>query len=261
MNATKLALLTLLSCSTAAVTAGEKARFPNTLTDDEYRSGFELLFDGQSLDGWRTTGNWRVERESIHRERAGESLVFAGKRLPDDFELRFEWLIDRGGESGLLYRPGLYEYQIVDDARHPLGRNPRTSSGALTFCMPPAKNATNPTGRWNTGRIVCQGTVIQHWVNGTKVVDFDYTESRWQANVHAFLRRGGRLAARPTSLRLQDAGSPVWFRTIRLRELRPQDDVGHSTVVPPPVDEAVLRAEAKELEAFDRLRATGRPSH
>ena len=54
---------------------------------------------------------------------------------------------------------------------HVDGKNPRTSAASLYFCMAPSHDATKPPMQWNTGRIVCKGTVILHWLKGKKVID------------------------------------------------------------------------------------------
>ena len=108
-----------------------------------------------------------------------------------------------------------------------------------------------PVGQWNEGRIVCQGTVIQHWLNGTKVIDFDYTDPRWEFNVTMLKKRGGDLAARGAHLSLQDHGDPVWYRRIRLRKLSDSDDIGHSDVKPAEIPADVLKKE-KEKTGWNR---------
>ena len=88
--------------------------------------------------------------------------------------------------------------------------NPRTSAASLYFCMAPSHDATKPPMQWNTGRVVCKGTVIQHWLNGKKVIDFDYKDEQFAFNVDLLKKRGGDLAARGANLSLQDHGDPVW---------------------------------------------------
>ena len=245
MTLHRLLCVTLVACLAPEVSIS--ADEPNTLTQQEQASGFELLFDGQSLDGWNQKGNWAVEDGAIARQDRGGSLIHSEK-LPDDFELRFEWKVGEGSNSGVYYRPGQYEYQILDNAKHVDGKNPRTSAASLYFCMPPSHDATAPVGEWNRGRIVCQGTVIQHWLNGEKVVDFDYTDPQWASNVELLRLRGGDVAARGAQLSLQDHGDPVWYRSIRLRSLSEEDSINHSTVKPAVISEEALQAEKAKLE-------------
>ncbi len=224
---------------------------PNSLTEEEKKAGFELLFDGQSLDGWQQDGNWVVEDGVIARKGKGGSLVWKGQPIPDDFELRFEWKVGERSNSGVYYRPGQYEYQILDNQKHSDGLNPRTSAASLYFCMAPSKDATRPVGEWNEARIVGKGTVIQHWLNGEKVIDFDYADPRWKANVELLGQRGGDLSARGAFLSLQDHGDPVWYRSLRLRTIGPDEDIGHETVEPAEIPD---HAKAKEALILERIR-------
>ncbi|RMF38936.1 MAG: DUF1080 domain-containing protein [Planctomycetota bacterium] len=211
---------------------------------------FLRLFDGQSLYGWQHRGNWRVVDGAIYRAERGGDLEFRIIRIPDDFELRFEWKVAEGSNSGVYYRPGQYEYQILDNARHPDGKNPRTSAASLYFCMAPSRDATRPVGQWNQGRIVCKGTVIQHWLNGEKVIDFDYTDPRYQFNVELLRARGGNVEDRGAYLKLQDHGDPVWYRNILLREIPAEEELERSEVIPAEIPPDILAAERKKLEGI-----------
>ncbi|MEZ6065734.1 MAG: DUF1080 domain-containing protein [Planctomycetaceae bacterium] len=219
----------------------------NQLTESERQQGFELLFNGENLDGWKHGGNWKVEDGVVAREGKGGSLVYETRKIPDDFELRFEWKVGEGSNSGVYYRPSQYEYQILHNQKHADGRNPRTSAASLYFCMPPSYDATRPPGEWNEGRIVCKGTVIQHWLNGQKVIDFDYTDPKWSWQVELLRQRGGNLEARGANLNLQDHGDPVWYRSIRLRAIPADEQLTRSDIVPATVPEEILKAEQEKL--------------
>lgn len=218
------------------------------LPDEERRLGFEKIFDGRSLAGWQQKGNWVVEDGALFCKERGGNLTFTAKPVPDDFELRFEWKVSKGCNSGVYYRPGQYEYQVLDNAHSPYGENPRQSAAALYFCMAPSKDATKPFGAWNEGRIVCQGTVIQHWLNGEKVIDFDYTVPKWAEQVERLRLRGGDLAARGGRILLQDHGAPVWFRQLRWREIPPDEKLARSDLQPMPIPAAALEKENQRLQ-------------
>ena len=222
----------------------------NSLTADERKAGFEALFNGDNLDGWKHSGNWMVKDGAITREGRGGSLTYAVKKVPDDFELRIQWKVAKGSNSGVYYRPGQYEYQILDNQVHADGKDPRTSAASLYFCMAPSHDATKPVGAWNDGRIICRGTIVQHWLNGAKVIDFDYADEKWAWNVNLLKKRGADLAARGGSLFLQDHGDPVWYRGIKLRELGDDDKLDRSPVVPAKIPDEVLKAEQKKLQGI-----------
>ncbi|MGI9471260.1 MAG: 3-keto-disaccharide hydrolase [Rubripirellula sp.] len=227
---------------------------PNELSDEESKSGFTSLFNGQDLEGWKHAGNWKVEEGVITREGKGGSLTYTVSKVPDDFDLRFDWKVDRGSNSGVYYRPTQYEYQILDNSVHADGKNPRTSAASLYFCLQPSKDLTQPVGEWNTGRVVCKGTIVQHWLNGEKVLHLDYSDPKWAFNVNMLKERGGNLEARGANLNLQDHGDPVWYRNLRLRELSETDPIDMTPVTPEELSAEVLEAEKKKLDGIVKRR-------
>lgn len=224
------------------------------LTDQEKQDQFRVLFNGKDLQGWKQSGNWRVADGAIERTGKGGSLTLTSEKTPDDFELRFSWKVAKGSNSGIYYRPGQYEYQILDNPNHSNGKNPRQSAASLYFCMQPSADETKPIGQWNTGRIVCQGSVIQHWLNGKKVIDFDYTDEKWSHNVELLKKRGANLSDRKGTISLQDHGDPVWYKDLRIRTLTEPDDIGHSDVKPAEIPANILEQEAKYLDKIIQKR-------
>lgn len=183
----------------------------------EEKLGFVALFDGKSFDGWKQGGNWEIQDGAFARVKGGGSLTWEAQTVPDEFELRFEWKVSKGCNSGVYYRPGQVEYQVLDDIDSPYGENPRQSAASLFFCMAPSKRATRPVGEWNTARILCKGSVIEHWLNEERVLSFDYTDPKWAREIELLRIRGGNLKGRGGKLSLQDHGQNVWFRNLRLR--------------------------------------------
>lgn len=244
------ARITALALSVMLLTAAADGREPNQLSESESKAGFKLLFNGKDLTGWKHGGNWKVEEGVITRSGQGSSLTYEVSKVPDDFELRFEWKVAKGSNSGIYYRPGQYEYQILDNKVHVDGKNPRTSAASLYFCMAPSQDVTKPAGEWNTGRIVCKDAIIQHWLNGNKVVDFDYDDPKWAFNIDLINKRGADLKARGGSLFLQDHGDPVWYRSFRMRTIPADEDINHTFVQPVKIADDVLAAERKKLDGI-----------
>ena len=197
-----------------------------------------------------------IEDGSLFCRDGGGDVYYTGQFMPDDFELRFEWKVAKGVNSGVLYRPGQIEYQVLDDANSNYGKNPRTKAAALFFCMAPSRDVTRPHGEWNEGRIVCQGTVIQHWLNGEKVIDFDYADPKWAHNVALLRSRGwappfsGDLAARRGFLRLQYHGGHVWFRSLRMRTIPKGESVPRSDVTEMPMTAEALKIEQSRIRGI-----------
>lgn len=248
-----LCRLLIVSVLALFATSSLRADQPNTLTDAEKQAGFELLFNGTDLTGWEHKNNWKVVDGAISREDKGGGITYKAKKVPDDFELRFDWKVARGSNSGVYYRPGQYEYQILDNQVHNDGKNPRTSAASIYFGVAPSKDMTKPVGEWNSGRIVCRGTVIQHWLNGVKVVDIDYADPARSDEVLLLKRRGGDLASRGAMLNLQDHGDPVWYRSLRWRVVPADEQLDRTPVTPAAIPEA---ARQRELEYIQRIEAS-----
>jgi len=212
-------LVSVVSVVLAASAVAQETAL-NQLSDVDKKEGFKLLFNGKNLDGWEHAGNWKVVDGTVHRADKGGNLTYKVSKVPDNFVLKFEWKVAPGSNSGVYYRPGQYEYQILDNNGHPNGKDPRTSAASLYYAIAPQEDATKEVGQWNTGKIVCQGTTIEHWLNGKKVVDVNYRDSK---HADAFARlendRKTDMDARGAFLYLQDHGDPVWFRNIRLLDL------------------------------------------
>ena len=201
-----------------------------------------------TLQAGSTKGNWVIEDGAFYRKDKGGSLTYTAKTVPDDFELRFEWKVSKGCNSGVYYRPGQYEYQVLDNANSPYGENPRQAAASLFFCMAPSKDATKPFGEWNEGRVVCKGTVIQHWLNGEKVIDFDYTDPKWAKEVELLRIRGADLAARGGKL---SAAGPRRGRVVS-QHPPAHDSAGRelarSEFTPMPIPPAALEKENARVE-------------
>lgn len=212
----------------------------NALSDEEKRAGWRLLFDGRSTAGWRgykaktVPGSWKVENGSLLARR--QQGVSAGDIITvdqfDDFELRLEWKMTKGGNSGVIYRATEEhdqvwqsgpEYQILDNVGHLDGLNARASAGACYAVFEPAKDATRPLGQWNQTRILAQGKHVEHWLNGEKLLQYDIDSDRWKAHVKTskfYLTaygQGNWGQAKKGHIGLQDYGGAIEYRNIKIR--------------------------------------------
>ena len=142
------------------------------------------LFDGQTLQGWTTldgkpvTRGWEVVDGMIHLDSsAGRGGQIVTDRDYGDFEFLFEWKISAGGNSGIKYRVRSFngemlgcEYQMIDDDEFS-GLRPDQLTGALYDLYAPAEpRELHPVGHFNRGRILVQGSRIEHWLNGRLIV-------------------------------------------------------------------------------------------
>ena len=209
-------------------------RAPNTLTADEAAAGWELLFDGHSLDGWRpydragTPEGWSVVDGLLMRSGPGGDIIT--DREFGDFELMLEWRLDEGGNSGIFYRAALGEewvyhsapeMQVLDDDRHPDGASELTSAGANYGLHPAPRGVVRPVGEWNAVRLLVEGSHVQHWLNGELIVEYDLGSDDWEARVAAskFSQWPSYGRAVRGHVGLQDHGDPVWYRNVRVREI------------------------------------------
>lgn len=209
----------------------------NTLTKAEKKAGWKLLFDGRTTSGWRTYKNapddsWEVVDGQLHCRQDGmqhrADLVTSDQY--GSFELVFDWKVDKGANSGVLYHVlETYdhpyetgpEYQLIDDLGYPEKLEDWQKSGADYAMHPPLKIAGNPQGEYNHSRIVVNGDHVEHWLNGIKVVDFKAWDAEWQK-----LKMAGKWKDHPAYgnaktgfIDLQDHGGGVWFRNVKIRVL------------------------------------------
>ena len=198
------------------------------------RTGMQSLFDGKTTHGWRgykqtsCPAGWQVVDGALTRVGEGGDLV--SMEQYQDFEFDFEWKIGPGGNSGLMFHvtedhdypwetgP---EFQILDNAGHVDGKEPRTSAGSNYAMHAPSADVTRPAGQWNQARLVVDGAHVEHWLNGTMVVSYELWSDDWQRLVE-----GSKWKERPDygrrpsgHLALQDHGDSVAFRAMRIRRL------------------------------------------
>ena len=195
-----------------------------------------MLFDGRTLKGWHnydTPGKpvigWSAENGVLVR--SGEGGDLTTDKPYANFELELEWMVERGGNSGIIYRidhSGEKSYlsgpemQILDDAVHRDGKNPLTSAGANYALHPAVPGLNKGPGVWNAVRLVVNGTHVEHWLNGKQVVAYELGSADWEAR-----RKASKFAAAEKygramrgHIALQDHGDRVSFRNVRIRELQ-----------------------------------------
>ena len=197
--------------------------------------GWKPLFDGKTLNGWRgykqqqVPDGWKVQDGAIVRLTGGGDIVTADEF--GDFELALEWKISEGGNSGVFYRAletteaiwhNAPEYQILDNTKHPDGKDPKTSAGSCYALYAPVRDVTKPVGQWNETRIIAKGRHVEHWMNGTKLLEYETGSPDWKTRVAAskFKVYPGFAEQSRGRIGLQDHGNVVWYRNIRIRELK-----------------------------------------
>ena len=220
----------------------------NTISEREAAEGWKLLWDGRTTAGWRGAKigafpekGWEIRDgllcvlPSDGAESAnGGDIVTTG--VYGDFELKVDFLITDGANSGIKYfvDPDLNkgegsaigcEFQLLDDLRHPdakLGVKGNRTLGSLYDLIPAPDDKPFRPGQFNTARIVVKGDHVEHWLNGVELIEYDRNTPAWNALVaYSKYRDWPNFGnAAEGHILLQDHGDAVFFKNIKIRELK-----------------------------------------
>ena len=170
----------------------------NTLTAAEKKAGWKLLFDGKTTTGWKgyksdtMPSAWKIVDGVLTKASSTDDIM--PKQQFKNFELQVDWMLGTGGNSGIFYRASeeydhIYwtgpEFQLLDDANAPDGKSPLTAAGAAYGLYPAPADIVKPANQWNTARIIVNGTHVEHWQNGKKLLEYTLGSPDWEAKVKA----------------------------------------------------------------------------
>jgi len=240
LRTTLTALSIWFACSTA------QAQGLNTLSPQEKKEGWTLLFNGRDVSGWHTYGGkgvgsaWQIDGGALHLSvpnRIGNKAANGGDLVTDatfsgDFEFKVDWKVGRLTNSGIfffvqeapqyknIYDTGL-ELQVLDDAIYE-GAKENTHRAGDFFSVANARvRELNPVGEWNQVHFVMKKKKLTVSLNGYSIQEHDLGSADWKK-----LIAGSKLNAAPIGkgqfsgrIGLQDWGSTVWFRNIKYRKL------------------------------------------
>lgn len=188
-------LSTVVICFVIAfVSAFSPVQKDNVLTKQEKKNGWKLLFDGKSLNGWRTykhrVASWQVRNgELVCPLDAKDYADLITVDQYENFELSLDWKIEKGSNSGIMYHvlethdvpyatgP---EYQLVDDKGYEGKLEEWQKSGADYAMHAPSTLAAKPAGEYNHTKIIFNKGHVEHWLNGIKVADFTAWSPEWE---------------------------------------------------------------------------------
>ena len=212
----------------------------NMLTEKEKSDGWLLLFDGNTMNGWRTYKNktsnsWEVVNGEIHCK--GSETDKSDKRADlittgqyENFELSLDWKIAKGGNSGIMYHvteayDAPYEsgpeYQLLDDVGFSDKLEEWQKTGADYAMYTASSRPTKPVGEYNNTKIIFNNGHVEHWLNGVKVLEFEAWSADWndRKNKGKWKDYPGYGTAKTGFICLQDHGSEAWFRNIKIKKL------------------------------------------
>ena len=210
------------------------------------KSKWTSLFDGKTIKGWHSyhkegVVGWYVEDAAMTPDGTGGDLVT--DKEYENFELEFEFKIPKGSNSGVVYKvidsPDIKttymsgpEYQVIDDRGYDWkdkdGKSLKLDNDQLTGAaydiLPPSDlSVAKPALEWNKGRIVVNNNHVEHYLNGKKVVEYEYGSDNWKAMVatskfaqwpYATPHAKGKIA-----LQNHSPQERVWYRNVQIREL------------------------------------------
>lgn len=211
----------------------------NTLTEKEKADGWKLLFNGKNLDGWKTfqgkeiTG-WKIidgvlNNSGVGSDHGGDIVTRAKYQ---DFELYLEFKMAAQSNSGIFYHvnekigKAIYEsgpeYQLLDDKGWPDKLRDDQHTGANYGMNAPVNANVKNVGEWNQARIIVNGTHVQHFLNGIKVVDYNLWDESWFRH-----KENGKWKdypyyglAKKGNIGLQDHGRLVQFMNIKIKVIK-----------------------------------------
>lgn len=196
------------------------------------------LFNGKDLEGWRLYGSenppapgWKIVDGELIKVAGVHGGNLITKETFTDFEFSWEWKVAEKGNNGIKYlvtetrkgAPGP-EYQMLDDARHPDGKNGTKRLTASLYDILPAETAgvVKPAGEWNESRLVIRGNDVEHWLNGRKVLSYQLGSEVLKTAIAASKFKNAPAFGEKISghLMLTDHGEGCSFRNLRIRELK-----------------------------------------
>ena len=213
----------------------------NSLTDKEKKQGWKLLFDGKTTSGWKTFNSnkagpgWKASNGELYLDKSvkeGRGDLITNAEF-QDYELSIEWKIDACGNSGIIFNvvedakyDNTYltgpEMQVLDNSCHPDAKIIKHRAGDLYDLISCTTETVKPAGEWNHARIISNKAKMEFWLNGTKVVEFTMHTPQWDEMVanSKFNTMPDFGDALKGHIALQDHGDQVWFRNIKIRELK-----------------------------------------
>lgn len=200
----------------------------NTLTNMEKLDGFELLFNGENLNGWIGNKTDYVAEDGaiiIYPENGGKGNLYTEKEYAD-FIFRFEFQLTPGGNNGLGIRADLnknaaydgMELQIIDNSADKYkDLQPYQYHGSVYGVIPAKRGFQKPVGEWNEQEVIANGDTIKVILNGEVILDGNIKEARKGGTMDGEKHPG--IKNKKGYIGFLGHGDIVSFRSIRIKEL------------------------------------------
>jgi len=202
----------------------------NKLTNMEKREGFELLFNGENLDGWVGNKTDYVVEDGmivIYPGKGGSGNLYTEDEYAN-FIFRFEFQLTPGANNGLGIRAPLegdaaykgMELQIIDDTDGKYKGTPLKEyqyHGSVYGVIPAKHGYLRPAGEWNEQEVIANGDSIKVILNGETIVDGDIKKARKGGTIDGHKHPG--LKNKKGHIGFLGHGDIVKFRSIRIKEL------------------------------------------
>jgi len=220
----------------------------NTISPNEAKEGWTLLWDGKTTSGWRgakisgfPAKGWVIEDGILKVQKSGGGESTNGGDIVTtqkykNFILNVDFKITEGANSGIKYfvNPDLNkgegsaigcEFQLLDDEKHPdakLGVKGNRTLGSLYDLIPAPEDKPFKKNEFNTATVVVKGNKVEHWLNGVKIVEYERNNQMWNALVaYSKFRDWPNFGNyEEGNILLQDHGDEVWFRNIKIKEIK-----------------------------------------
>lgn len=236
----KLAIAFAASLAAVAPLAGQAKKPATTTTANG--GGWVQLFDGKDLKGWRgykkpdaSETRWKVVDGMLTIDSNGAGDTKGQRDLIteatyEQFDLRWEWKISQGGNSGVKYfvledeNSAIgHEYQVIDDERHPDAKiGPHRQTAAFYDVIQAHDRPLKPAGEWNTSEVIVKGKHVTHLLNGKTVLEYDLDSPELKAAVAKSKFKDIARFGKPQNghILVQDHGDQVWYRKIEIKNLK-----------------------------------------
>ena len=226
-----------ISDTSAKTTAANDA----TTAMNNNDTGWVDLFDGASLHGWHSFGatnvssKWSVDSGAIHFNpdiKADDGDLVSDESFTN-FDLRIDWKIAKGGNSGILfyvqddkpkyedtYKTGP-EMQVLDDERNEDNKTPSHRAGSLYDMIQATAGAVKPAEQWNTAEIISNNGKLDFYLNDVHVVDTHIFDENWKKMIanSKFKQWPAFGTFKDGHIALQDHGFNVWYKNIIIKKL------------------------------------------